>query len=171
LSGEFDLVPFVEQGVARSLQRRWVELPADYDTLLGWERESWPINFPDEGFSETAFRSTLESGLRRHRLYLYELEGERVGWLWLDLNSSPHAAHVRHIQVASAHWGRGIGATLLRDAMTIAIASRRAVLTLNVTKTNWRAMRLYEALGFEVEQDDGRRQRRVLRLRSHMAES
>lgn len=164
MSDDCEQVLFAHGGRAGELQRRWAELPDDYATLLAWERESWPINFPGEGFSEAEFRQTLEAGLRHHRMYVYELDGELVGWLWLDLNSSPHGAHVRHVQVATSHWGWGIGAALVRDAITIAQGARRAVLTLNVTKSNLRAMRLYEAMGFEVERDNGDRQRMGLRL-------
>jgi ribosomal protein S18 acetylase RimI-like enzyme len=151
--------PFGCDGLGGVLRRRWVELPDDYATLLAWERESWPINFPGEGFSEAEFRHTLRAGLRHHRMYLYELAGEQVGWLWLDLNSSPHGAHIRHVQVASTHWGQGIGVALVHDAIAIAREARRAVLTLNVTKSNLRAMCLYEGLGFTIERDNGDRQR------------
>lgn len=140
-------------------RRRWARLAQDYALLLAWERESWPINFPDEGFSEPEFRRSLEIGLRYHRVYIYELAGESIGWLWLDLNSSVEAAHIRHIQVDAAHWGRGLGVFLIQDAIRIARREGRSAVTLNVTKKNSRAVRLYKGQGFHVDRDNGSRQR------------
>lgn len=136
----------------------------DYRALLALELESWPINFPGEAFSEGAFRQSLETGLRYHRMYVYEHEGRLVGWLWLDLNSSWDAVHIRHLQVAQGHWGQGRGTALLRDAIAESSEAGRIALTLNVTKANVRAMRLYASMGFEVDQDNGDRQRMRLRL-------
>jgi len=141
-----------------------VQLARDYATLLSLERESWPINFPGEEFSEVEFRHSLQTGLRFHRMYVYELDDEVVGWLWLDLDGKWDGAHIRHIQVARAYWGRGIGKALVREAVSLARDEGCNSLTLNVTKSNTRAMRLYAGLGFALDSDNGDRQRMRLSL-------
>jgi ribosomal protein S18 acetylase RimI-like enzyme len=84
--------------------------------------------------------------------------------LWLDLGRPRAAVHVRHIQVAQEHWGQGFGRQIMEDAMAIAVARGARALTLNVTKSNARAMNLYESLGFEVQEDSGSRQKMRLTL-------
>ncbi len=145
------------------LQRRRAEL-SDLEALVELDGESWPINFPDEPFSAEASRYTIERGLRREPVYVYELDGVLVGWLWLEFKGAWGAAHVRHLQVVSAQWGRGYGAAILRDAIAMVQDAGGKALTLNVTKSNTRAMRLYHKLGFELDQDNGARQRMRLRL-------
>lgn len=147
----------------RPLQRRRAEL-CDLEALVELDGESWPINFPDEPYSAEASRHTIERGLRREPIYVYEADGELVGWLWLEFKGPWGAAHVRHLQVVSARWGRGYGAAILRDAIALVQDAGGKALTLNVTKSNTRAMRLYSKLGFVLDADNGTRQRMRLRL-------
>jgi ribosomal protein S18 acetylase RimI-like enzyme len=152
-----------EGGAALVWARRQATM-GDYRALLALELASWSINFPGEPFSESAFRYSLEAGLRYHRMYVYEHDGQLIGWLWLDFNSSWDAVHIRHVQVAEPFWGRGGGASLLRDAIKESREAGRTAITLNVTKANLRAMHLYRAAGFVLDQDNGDRQRMRLEL-------
>ncbi|HHX64438.1 MAG TPA: GNAT family N-acetyltransferase [Chloroflexi bacterium] len=146
------------------MKRREVELERDYDRLLEMQRLSWAINFPDYGFNADAFRVSLRSGVRRHEVYVYEEDDEMVGWLWLDTTSSSTSGHIKHIQVEQAHWGRGVGRRILEDAIAMCLDAGLRALTLNVTKSNERAMNLYAHMGFVVMDEDRARQRMRLDL-------
>lgn len=140
-------------------------MESDYDRLLSMQRLSWTINFPGRPFSEVAFRLSLESATTRGDVYAYE-EGEGrelVGWLWLGF-SQPQYGHIRHIQVEQAHWGKGLGRRIMQDAIDLCAQRGRRRVTLTVTKSNARAMALYERLGFVPVEDLVKRQRMALDL-------
>lgn len=139
------------------MQRRLVDVARNYDELLEMHRLSWDINFPGRQFYDAFFKGSLISGAEHGEIYVYEEDGEIVGWLWLDLRN-PTTGHVRHIQVAQSHWGQGIGRQIMEDAIRMCIEEGREALTLTVTKANVRAMALYASLGFEVAEDQGERQ-------------
>lgn len=145
------------------MRRRPFSLTRDYAAVLALHRMSWPINFPGSPFSEPAFRGALAKGQQRGGIYVYEESGEVLAWLWLDYNVM-REVHVRQIQVGEAHWGRGIGRRIMRDAMAMATQHGCTAITLSVTKSNARAMALYASLGFAVTRDDGDRQRMRLEL-------
>jgi ribosomal protein S18 acetylase RimI-like enzyme len=146
------------------MKRREVDLERDYESLLEMQRSSWTINFPRYGFHEEAFLVSLRTGVRRGETYVYEEDGEMVGWLWLDTTSSAVSGHIRHIQVVDAHWGRGVGRRIMEDAIALCRAAGMRSLTLNVTKSNERAMRLYAGLGFTIMDQNQDRQRMRLHL-------
>ncbi len=146
------------------MERRRIDLDTDYDTLVAMQVRSWEINFPNEVFLEPAFREALRLGARADDLYAYEVGGRLVGWLWLEWRLGNRRAHIRHIQVAEDCWGQGYGKRIVSDAIQLARERGRAVLTLNVTKSNERAMRLYAGLGFQVAQEMGPRQQMRLDL-------
>ncbi|MGI6367352.1 MAG: GNAT family N-acetyltransferase [Anaerolineae bacterium] len=139
------------------MYRRGLELESDYPALLEMERQSWRINFPGEYFVERAFRRELEFA-SEHDIHIYEEDGDIVAWLWLDLYAGRDRAHIRHLQVAEPYWGQGIGRFLVNQALLMAAEAHREQLTLNVTKSNLRAMRLYSRSGFVVLRDMGERQ-------------
>jgi ribosomal protein S18 acetylase RimI-like enzyme len=139
------------------MERRTVDLRTDYATLAAMQRTSWDINFPGEPYVEGAFRHSLERAVSSDDVMVY-LEGqELVGWLWLDWRVGRERAHIRHLQVAQAFWGRGYGGYLVREAFRMARNKGRSEITLNVTKSNERAMRLYAGHGFVVKHDLGER--------------
>ena len=146
------------------MERRALDLARDYAALLAMQRLSWEINFPGTFFSESAFRRSLEAGARYDTILVYEQDGELIAWLWLDLFAAHKNGHIRHIQVQQSHWGQGIARRLLADAVELCQEQGCRTLTLNVTKTNRRAMALYEHTGFVVVEDNGDRQRMVLVL-------
>ena len=148
------------------MQRRRVEWFRDYSELLAMQRLSWKINFGDNSLSEDAFRTSLRSAVRRNGVWVYEVDGELVGWLWLDVHSPLVGVHIRHVQVRKAHWGRGIGRRIVEDAIAICVERKHHKITLNVTKSNLRAMRLYAGLGFVVEEDRGARQSMKLKIKT-----
>ena len=139
------------------MKQRLLDINRDCDILVAMQRESWRINFPDEMFNEAVFLASLRSGAKRDEIYVYELEGELVGWLWLEKRLL-RVAHVRHIQVERSHWAKGIGRQIMEDAISMSTAAGQLKLTLNVTKSNARALALYTRLGFVVTKDRGDRQ-------------
>ncbi len=151
------------------LRRRPLDPDSDYTGMVEAQRKSWEINFPDDYFSESIFCASVRSAARRGEVFVYELEGGDgsvavIAWLWLDLGRPRAAVHIRHIQVAQEHWGKGFGRQIMEDVMALAVARGARALTLNVTKSNARAMNLYESLGFEVKEDSGSRQKMCLAL-------
>ncbi len=145
------------------MERRAAEYRRDAERLLAMQRLSWEINFAGRGFRESSFRMSLRAGIDHGDVFIYEDAGEAVGWLWLDRYEAG-IIHIRHIQVASEHWGEGIGRRIMEDAIATAVNEGRHAVTLNVTKSNRRAVSLYEHLGFRVVSDDGERQRMKLDL-------
>jgi ribosomal protein S18 acetylase RimI-like enzyme len=139
------------------MERRVVDLRVDYPALAAMQRVSWEINFPGEPFVESAFRHALERSEPSGDVLVYEQSGEIVGWLWLDWRVGRERAHIRHLQVAQPYWGRGYGRYLVQDAFQLARQKGRREITLNVTKSNQRAMRLYAGNGFVARQDMGDR--------------
>lgn len=148
------------------MERRRVDLEADYPTLAAMQRRSWEINFPGEVFVEPAFRESLRIGAQRDDLFAYVEQGSLVGWLWLDWRLGRHRVHIRHIQVAEERWGQGYGKRIIADAIALARQRGRTVISLNVTKSNARAMRLYAGFGFCVYREFGGRQEMRLDLSS-----
>jgi ribosomal protein S18 acetylase RimI-like enzyme len=145
------------------MERRALDMGRDYPSLLSMYRLSWGINFPGAEFHEPAFRSWVASGALRDEITVYEIEGQLVGWLWLDL-SSRHVGHVVHVQVERGLWGQGLGREIMEDAIAQCLESGCKVLTLAVTKTNGRALALYRSLGFAVVEDEAGRQKMKLEL-------
>lgn len=141
------------------MKRRAVDIERDYERLLAVHRGSWHINFPGQEFSESAFRSSLRSAAQHDEIYVYEHEDELVGWLWLDTHTAQESGHIRHIQVVRDYWGEGYGKRIMWDAIATCMERGCRAVTLNVTKSNARAMALYSALKFVVEEDFGERQR------------
>jgi len=147
------------------MKRRTMELERDYPRLLTMQKVSWDINFPDREFYEHVFYTSLATACRRGDVYVYEIGDQIVGWLWLDW-THVRACHIRHIQVQEDHWGEGLGHGILQDAIDLATARGRTILTLTVTKSNRRAMTLYQHAGFVLDEDQGERQRMRIRLSS-----
>jgi ribosomal protein S18 acetylase RimI-like enzyme len=145
------------------MERRAADYRRDAERLLAMQRVSWEINFPGRAFRESSFRVSLRAGIDHGDVSVYEDGGEVVGWLWLDRYEAG-IVHIRHIQVARERWGEGIGRQIMGDAIAIAVEEGRRAVTLNVTKSNQRAVSLYVYLGFRITADDGERQRMKLDL-------
>lgn len=146
------------------LVRRPARAATDMDLLTAMQSESYAINFPEQTFRESLFRPWLGLGIRKGEIWVYTLDDEIVGWLWLDLRRPRRQAHIVHVQVATAYWGQGIGRRIVQDGIALARAAGRRRMTLSVTKSNARAMALYDHLGFSLLDDQGDRQTMVLEL-------
>ncbi|NLD43943.1 MAG: GNAT family N-acetyltransferase [Chloroflexi bacterium] len=145
------------------MNRRPAQYEQDAETLLEMHRQSWRINFPGRRFDSWVFTASLKVSAGRGEVYVYEENGEIVAWLWLSFPTRA-TAHVRHVQVAEGHWGRGLGRQVMHDAISLARARGCHTLTLAVTKSNARAMALYRSLTFVIDHDEGERQRMRLDL-------
>lgn len=85
---------------------------------------------------------------RRKQCFIVRSDGERAGFLVLDLNG-PLGGYIQTIGVAPEMRGRGIGAAALRWAEAHIFKSHRNVL-LCVSSFNRDAQRLYRRAGYEV---------------------
>lgn len=146
------------------MERRMLDVERDYESLLDMQRLSWKINFPTLEFNEKSFHRSLRNAAHHEEVYVYEIDGEMVGWLWLDLRTPSAGGHIRHIQVKRSHWGQGIGYAIMEDAIALCRERDCPHITLNVTKSNVRAVTLYRGLGFEPVNDGGERMRMKLKL-------
>lgn len=148
------------------MERRQINLDTDLHALAEMQARSWEINFPDEVFVEPLFRDVVVAALNRSdSLYAYVEDERLVGWLWLDWRIGRRRAHIRHVQVDEELWGQGYGKRIVCDAIQLAREHERWVLSLNVTKSNQRAVRLYRGLGFRIWREMGPRQEMRLDLR------
>lgn len=82
-----------------------------------------------------------------------EVDGHVVGIAGLEGSCYERFGHAATLglAVARAHWGRGIGTALVQALLEWADARGLVRVALEVVETNTRAIRLYEALGFEHE--------------------
>jgi GNAT superfamily N-acetyltransferase len=149
--------------------RRVLDFDRDYPCILEMYRLSWQINFPGTTFSETWFAAALRVGAGKGQAWVYLLREEIAGWLWLDF-SDWGVGHIKHIQVHQPHWGRGLGRSIVEDAVRLCQQRGCAAMTLTVTKTNTHALTLYEHLGFALFEDQGERQRMRLELPAALLE-
>jgi GNAT superfamily N-acetyltransferase len=78
-----------------------------------------------------------------------ELSGEAVGLVWAKIDAAnPTVANVFQMWVAPASRGRGIAATLLREAIRWASSRNVKIVQLGVTCGDTSAVRLYGREGF-----------------------
>jgi len=121
---------------------------------VGSEPEGWLI-------SDSAWRSVGDErrylrAVRSHpdAAVLVAEAGERlIGRLSISRDTHPASRHVADLGLmVDAEWrGRGVGRALLEGAVAWARAARIRKLELHVFPHNTRAIRLYEAFGFERE--------------------
>jgi ribosomal protein S18 acetylase RimI-like enzyme len=86
-------------------------------------------------------------------LFIGEVDGKRIGWIWLALPGAPHhadTAWVYTVEVDEAHRGKGYGKGLMLAAERDLVQRGVNTLGLNVFGSNKTAMGLYERLGYEV---------------------
>ena len=105
----------------------------------------------------------LRAFIQEGSLYLYREAGAIVGAMALplyqgeDYHDVPWSRQLPDDQVASIHLlgvrpdrqGRGIGATMVREAVALARAQGMKSLRLDTLASNTPAQRLYQSLGFE----------------------
>lgn len=101
-------------------------------------------------------KKDLESSEAKH--VVAEFDGEPAGavslW-WRPVGRDRHIAWLG-IDVRTKHWGKGVGSSLMREAIRIAKELGFRKIVLGVFEDNARAMRLYEKSGFikEVREKD-----------------
>lgn len=134
-----DTVEAAARSAATVRPMRWW----DIGVVLPLERELFPV----DPWSAAGFWSEL-AGVPDTRTYLVvELDGDVVGYAGLFVTGPD--ADVQTIAVRADLQGRGLGRLLLDEL--VAEARRRGAtrLMLEVRAENDRALRLYEAYGFE----------------------
>ena len=139
------------------MRRRYLQFNHDYAQLLAMQRRSYLLNFPGQELQEQWFRSALQAAESDKRIWVYVQDGSIIGWLWLD-RAELGVLHITHVQVQEDRWGQGIGRKIMHDAVIMAKRSGLGAITLNVTKTNDRAAKLYRDLGYVMLEDYGDRQ-------------
>lgn len=110
----------------------------DLARVAALERESYP--FP---WSEGIFHDCLRVG---YVCRVVELGFDLVGYGVMSTGAGE--AHVLNLCVREAMRGRGIGRTLLRHLIELAVTAGAQDLFLEVRPSNLAAVRLYHSLGF-----------------------
>ena len=110
---------------------------------------SWP-----EAIRDTTLRIQFEAQRRGHlerwpsAITSFLMRGAgRAGWITID--RSARGIHVVDVAVVPELRGQGVGTSALRALQDEAARDSRPI-TLNVLRSNLRAMRLYSRLGFEA---------------------
>ncbi|MFI8688513.1 ribosomal protein S18-alanine N-acetyltransferase [Rossellomorea sp. NPDC077527] len=120
----------------------------DLDAVMEIENQSFSIPWSREAFLNEMEHNHLST-------YLVAVEDEKLAgycgvWLVVD------EAHITNVAVLPDFRGRGLGESLMRKIMGIAIEFGARVMTLEVRVSNMPAQHLYRKLGF---QDGGIRKR------------
>ncbi|MCA1061763.1 ribosomal protein S18-alanine N-acetyltransferase [Rossellomorea aquimaris] len=120
----------------------------DLDAVMEIENQSFSIPWSREAFLNEMEHNHLST-------YLVAVEDNKLAgycgvWLVVD------EAHITNVAVLPDFRGRGLGESLMRKIMGIAIEFGARVMTLEVRVSNMPAQHLYRKLGF---QDGGIRKR------------
>src|SRR5262245_43255124 len=138
--------------------------PAEFDAAVDSSLASFVAEMvkqgqvrPEDAAGEVQRRRAqhLPDGPRTEHMLLLlgEVDGARLGWLWLALPGAPHhhdTAWVYNVEVDEAHRGKGYGRGLMRAAEEELVHRGVTKLGLNVFGDNTTAIRLYESLGYEI---------------------
>lgn len=121
---------------------------------VGREEGRWILT--TSGWRSVAEERRYLKAVQRHAdaaVYVVEDDGRIVGRLSLSRDPHPSSQHVADLglMVAAGHRRRGIGRTLLEEAVRWAQESGVRKLELHVFPWNEPALMLYEAFGFERE--------------------
>lgn len=108
----------------------------------------------DEGFQRRRFREQFDPA----GMQIIVVDGHDVGVLQVE--EWGDELFLGLIEIARSYQGQGLGTRVIKEVLAVAHAERRPV-SLHVLKTNLRARRLYERLGFVV--DEEREERVVMR--------
>ena len=98
-----------------------------------WSSDQWLVDLPEKWLHSR----------------LATVDGRPIAFVVTSRKA--HGLHVHRIAVAPDWRGRGIGSALLRAVAESARATGSARVTLKVGRSNARALRLYQALGFTLE--------------------
>jgi ribosomal protein S18 acetylase RimI-like enzyme len=97
----------------------------------------------------------MPNGLETEHMLLFigEVDGEAIGWMWLALPGAPHHAEtawVYNVEIDEAQRGKGYGKAMMLAAERELVQRGVTKLGLNVFGSNKSAIGLYERLGYEV---------------------
>jgi [ribosomal protein S18]-alanine N-acetyltransferase len=118
--------------------------PEDLDAVLAIER----VSFADPRWTRATFASALAAPHLRFVVAEELATGGVAGYIVTSLVVDE--AEIMNLAVAPAWRARGIGATLVDDAIAHATGSGAAVLYLEVRESNAGARALYHTRGFDV---------------------
>ena len=91
------------------------------------------------------------------RIYVAE-EDEVIAYLSVEVYRKPPTyVYLDDCSVTASHRSKGIGSALIRTAESYARELKIPVIIFHVNKTNDKAFRLYERLGYSICRDDGDR--------------
>lgn len=126
--------------------------------VIAFQREIYETNFPgfvaDEQFLRDygeQIRQSLDSP--SEGLFVLEQDGRARGFLWMSLVSTmvdPRVGYIRNIYVAPDLRGEGHGKRLVEFAEEWCLSRGIAVLALDASCSNARAVSLYREAGFEA---------------------
>ncbi|MDX8290420.1 GNAT family N-acetyltransferase [Metabacillus indicus] len=131
-------------------------------------KELSEVRWKIDGETENLDRVQGEAHLNEHRfrqlimddsekacnLFLVaEADGKIAGFSRCEGSSLQRLAHQAEfgVGVLQEYWGLGIGKNLLKESIAWAEEAGLKKMTLKVLQTNEKAIKLYEACGFEVE--------------------
>ena len=112
--------------------------PADLDAVLAIEYRV--CAFP---WSRANFADSIAS---RYSCWICRVDNELAGYFVVML--AVDEAHLLTIAVAESHQRRGLGARLLRQAMSVGRAGGATTLLLEVRPSNGKALAMYRHFGF-----------------------
>jgi ribosomal protein S18 acetylase RimI-like enzyme len=138
--------------------------PAEFDTLINASFADFFAKLVAAGqFNQEDVPAEIQKRLAEmlpdgpdtelNLLFIGEVDGERIGWLWLTLPGTklhPDTAWVHNVTVDETHRGKGYGRGLMLAAEQELVRRGVTTLGLNVFGSNATAIRLYERLGYEV---------------------
>lgn len=123
------------------------DLPFLYDLHRTTVREAVEATWGwDEAFQQQRFRRHFDPAVSQ----IIVVEGRDVGVLQVEVWGDE--IFLGLIEIARSHQGQGLGTHVIQDVLAVAHAEKRPV-SLHVLKTNPRARRLYERLGFVVDEE------------------
>lgn len=106
-----------------------------------------------EEMSPDAFRPVISDLLSRQAIYVFEEDGRPVGMCKLVPQKfrNSHIMYLGGVAIDPADRGRGIGFSMLRDAIQRCREKGATRIELTVAVENETAIRLYERMGFKME--------------------
>lgn len=115
---------------------------ADIQCLCELEKECF-----SEPWSENSLREEIENPTAR--FFVIKTDSEILGYI--GANNILDAVYITNIAVFSKHRGKGYGERLMRYLMTVSNFEYADFVTLEVRRSNEKAINLYEKCGFALE--------------------
>lgn len=105
--------------------------------------------------AERTRERTLPNGMATEHMLFFvgEVDGERIGWIWVALPGAPHhadTAWVYNVVVDEPFRGKGFGRGLMTAVEREVVRAGATKIGLNVFGDNTNAVGLYVSLGYEV---------------------